>query len=1120
MAEAVRELTGDFVKFDVSGLSNKADFLPRSVQEMAFLGSDFESFQRRQIIAVGERLYTEGVLDSNTGERETRGADILHRAFSVYSLAELRQKQNDPNLAPYVRENLKLHEIRLAKSVYAAFKKMGVSDDDLVDPRVIEERLPDCLKGIGEKVSGLLIRNESIKEALGKVNVYRNETKYSDYDEKKKDILGEIGKAKQEIKKVLSTKDKSQAELALSYLCSFEVEVSGNYEKEGIVDAVVDYLNNHVLRSDVTVDKDLNLIGSHTEVLVDSLTGRTRTIQVVNHDFDKKEGNWTPDDYANYRNYENPETVRWLREREQKASDLIMTLTGGAFTSVVEIREKMNEGGPMNHFYTANDGTRQPKADLEGIIDNLGLFVCEAIKDAGGANVEILGTLNIHRVDRLLPRVMADDVYLDAEDNPIEVRGLSDSVVVNMVRDSFLREQLMSICEIDRTRNLLSTDGGWSSVENKKDLIADIKRIVDKITTDKRMGLSKKYTSEARRIQKWLLERVDRYNELLKRQIIIGHGEIFPSGEGEEAKEARLTKVRELLDYIEDAGSPIGSLDIMNESTMLFEISRSDKVEDDIKDEIHARLALIQTYHHMHQAGGLLDNRGQCVEDAIELAWKEGLILDRKALAFFLKKGANGLPVADSLNRLQKLNSGHAYHDTLTGMMGMTGNIVDGRKGEAVYSYGKIVPGSDAGEFLLSVRENGINFLLGTSSNFIGKSPEELKVIKEQLMNDSSYYLDSWTRDVRREFLGLSNKIQTPQSRLWGQKTFEVGTDTDGNPIMMEPMYCNYVVDKDSVRKEMVRDFILEKNSKARSEDFRDKGVKGNARRGWTLAWRLMEAMGETSVFNALFDGHDELAALLLGEDKTAYNEERKETTGARAVTGEFGTFFTTPLRYWSGEGQFDRRSVFGPISSEGVNLSKMDLPKQDLRDLLAVVLPKKIEKLHQFARKEDIAAKDFVSNELWKTLAGCAIRVARYGQDVLVGKDGLPLRIFAKNEEDARVRGLTKTSRDIFEDDLIEEIPKILAKGVLKLGSTRPELGVKYGDYYSLGEILTTKFAREEVWGGKDKKWQIFSEEEWRSLFGSDVYKADMINTLRDRYVAQIYNDLEKSRDLGIKIA
>jgi len=1003
-----------------------------------------------------------------------------------------------------VRENLKLHEVRLAKSVYLALKKNGVSENDLVNPNTVEGMVPDCLKGIGEKVSELLITNSNIKEALSKVNKYRNEVKYTDYDEKRKDVLGEIGRAKEEVKKALSTKDKSQAELALAYLCSFEVEVSGNYEKEGIVDVVVDYLNNNVLRGDVTVDRDLNLVNSNTEVVVDSAGRKT----VINHDFDQVPGNWTPDDYANYRNYKNPERVRWLREREQKASDLIMSLTGNEFSSMVEINKKMNEGGPLSRYYTGDDGSVVAKESLEGIRDVLGLCVCEAIQDSRGANLTILGTLNTHRINGLLPRVMADDVYMDDEGNSVETRGLSDDVVINTVRNPFLREQLRSICLSDRSRSLLAMDGGWSSIDDKKDLIGSITRIVDKITSDKRMGVDKKYTSEARRIHKWLLQRVDIYNELMKKQIIIGHGEIFPGGEGEKGKEARLAVVRELLDYIEDSGSAVGSLDIMNECTKLFEISRADKVEQDIKDEIHTRLALAQTYHHMHAAGGLLDNRGQCVEDAIDQANKEGLIIDKKTLIFLLKNETTGFPTAESFDEIEKINFGHAYHDTLIKMMGMTvvGNT---------YSYEELKPGSVAGDFLLSVRDSGIDFLFEKSSVFKGRTFDQLKVIREKLKEDDSVYLRSWGGEkegIRKKFLGLSGKVQNPQSFLWGQKTFYV----DGGRVKMEPMYYNYAVDKHEGRKEMVKEFILQGISINRGEDYQNESIKKNYGRGWSLASKLIEATAESSLFNGIFDGKDDFGKLCQGENNTKDTAYKLNVTGPRIVTSKFATFFSSALRYYAGEGEYDRRSAFGPLSSKEVNVNKLDLPKSNLWFLYSVVLPKKIEPLHQFIRKEDISSKDFVNFEMWKKLSDCSLKVAHYGQDVLIGDDGLPLRILAKNRDKAD--GKVQSSRDIFEEDLAYEIPRLLVQGVLQM-SKRPQLGITWGDVYNLGKIMRTKFTVEDKTDGTNEWRQIVSDDLWKSWFYENTFTDAMIAKISTQLVSQGYTDIGKPRDFGFKL-
>lgn len=1055
------ERGGDFIKHDISSLSGKKDVLPKFVGDRVVLGSDNEGIYRRQISGLVRGIEEGRILEPINPDRSSQTSTLLKNFFNVATLQDLRDGQRDANKPEYVRDNLKKSEDRLAKAILISLKKSGVEETDLVSPDKINEKLPEELRGLGEKVVSFVITDSKIKDALATVDLYRN-LKIDDYDEKKDLLLGQIEIALKDIRKSISKGNVAQVELATNYLNSLQKEILRNRENETITDEIISFLDDYVIRKDVTVDKDLNL---------GSADG--------GNDFEKVPGVYTPDDYANFRDYRKPETVRWLRDRENKASELITICSGGAFSSIDQIDEKLEEGGILSPYYTNDeDGSRGDKEYLLGLKDTLGFCVYEAIQASDiEANKTILGTLHTKRVDRLIPMAM---------------EGLGDDIVVNTARDPFLREQLKTICLLDKDKqfSLMAINGGFSDIDTKRELQRSINSIITKILGDKRMGSDKGYTSEARRIHQWLLDRNNVYQALIARQEKMGrYGEIIP----EEPKE-RYEMARTLLDTIEASGSAPGSLNIMDQCTKLFNMTQSEKVEEDIKKEIRARLSLAFMYYHMHAAGGLLNNRGQSIEDAHEQGFKEGLLINKEAMEFFLKLGANGLPVAECWDAIEDLNFGwedkkktknnDSYFRLLSKTVGIDPNLIIFRNdrgeidregklrwGESDWAIKPLSVDNPEGHFLLSMKENGLKFL-GIKGDL---SDEDYLKKWDEVVNPDYKENNTVVRyTYRQKFVGDFHSLQNSDSVFWGK-----GSEN--------AMRYNYFTDINLGRKAMVKDYILSEIKKKRIKENEGRPDsdklpidKKTLEKGFELAEKLQEATAETSVFNPCFAGHNDFSELILTEANTKDRQKKLKTIGARVAMSEIVSFYTTWPRYIAGGTDNDRRSVFKPLYTKDIKTERMDDPKNDSYFLMTAILPKKILPVQSFFMKEDISSKDVLSVETWKKLYDPIAKVIGYSQDVLVDP----------TNEKTTIK-VTKENKST----LSERMRLLAVKAVLQM-AVRPTTGWDWGNITMLGDLVTEPYTiveAEDKPGAKNIKESFIKKGDWDELFNSPSLSQDM---------------------------
>lgn len=1051
----MNERGGEFIKNDISKLSGRKDVLPKFVGDRVVLGSDNEGIYRRQISKLVGEIEDGRVLDSSNPDRRTLASKVLKDNFNVATLKDLRDGQQDSKKAEYVRDNLKKYEERLAKAILISLKKSGVAESDLVSPEKIDEKLPEELKGLGEKISSFVITDPKIKEALAEVDLNRNGLKIDYYDEKKERVLEKIKTASKDIYKSLNPKNINQVELAINYLNSLQREVSRNLEKESITDEIITFLDDYVIRKDVTVDEDLNLRNAHggDDFEVEMVDGK----EVILENGKKK--------------YVHQETTDWLNNREIKATELIMICSGGRFDSIEQIDEKYTEGGILSPYYTNDkDGTRGEKEYLVGLKDTLGFCVYETIQNSEvDANKTILGTLNTNRVDRLIPKVM---------------EGLSDEVVINAAKDSFLREQLRTICMLDKDKkfSLMAIHGGFSSLDVKEQLKRDINSVVSTISKDKRLGKDKSFTSEAIRIQQWLKGRNKEYQQLIDLQVKIGRGggEIMPG----ESKE-RYELARTLLNTVEASGSPPGSLNIMEQCTKLFNMTQSEMVEQELKTEIKARLSLAFMYYHMHAAGGLLNNRGQSIEDAHEQGFKEGLLIDKNAMEFFLKTGvnglpgANGLPVAECWNAIEELNFGwengkpvpgnESYYNLLVKMMGVnysfhketqritldleykdkidekTGKVVKDEKGINIKTKDvdfdspktkkvfKPLIGRDAsnkeistleGEYLLSFREQGMKYLNQRGS-----------------LTDVEF-LSKWTDKLRYNFFGDFNKLQNEESFFWGE-----GAEN--------AMRFNYFTDVNLGRKGMVRDFILngikekrEAENIGKSETEKLITDKKSLEKGFELAEKLLESTAETSVFNPCFAGHNDFSELILTEANSKDRQKKMKVIGARVAMAEIVSFYTTWPRYIAGEKDSDRRSVFKPLYAKEIHTERMDNPKSDSYFLMTAILPKKILPVQAFFMKEDISSKDVLTVEHWKKLYDPISKVIDYSQDVL--------------RDESMKTNTVKIEKGKNDKTLKYRLRLLAVQAVVQMAE-RYSTGWDWGNLYKLGQLVTREYVTIE---------------------------------------------------------
>ncbi len=1058
-------------KGELSAYAEKKNAVSQPLDEKGYLGPDYDKFLRRLVVDV-----TIGLIDldknraGHEGEVDSASESLVRSKFGVGSVSEFKDRIDAQN---YNSGAVTRSYERLTKSVKLFLNKKGFSDEALstMSPQEIDAQLFRNFEGIGSDVKRVLVVDGQLKTVLKKVDNVLNRVEILDQGRKKKMDLKTIDKAMDKAEEILVGKAmgddalKRQSELVIDYLTILKREVDQGKGDAEVEDCIVGFIGEHILRKGLTLDDEGNLKSTNGDdfTLLKDEEGRTRY-------YDNGE-----------KMYIHPEIVRWMKKRNENIEDLIMITSNGEFSDIREIDAVLNNENEFilddyirNKYVEGNDLGRGKKADLLVIKDQLGRWFCDAIRDSGDeTNRTVLGTLNAYKIENLLP---------------MGATGLGVDIVINVSNDVLIRKALKQVCAIDMKKGSLGEReniDGFSSIETKKNSMGEIKRIIEKITGDNKRYLEgdNNYRTEVDGLVRLLNERVVKYDRLIAHQEKVGrYGEQIPT-EPERVGE-RLLYARKLLDYVEDSGSPPGSLNIMDQCTRLFEMSRLDSVEQEIKDEIHARLHLAFMFYHMHAAGGLLNNRGQSIEDAHEKGYADGMLLDKITMDFLLKNGANGLPVAECWDAIEELNFGwengkpvkdnDSYFRLLSLMVGIDYTKIQyengDREGKISWENSKdaslpITVDNTEGKFLISMKENGLKFL-----GVKGELTDEAYLAKwNEIANP--YEVKEEQITYRQKFVGDFYKLQNPESFFWGK-----GAEN--------AMRFNYFTDISSGRKGMVKDFLLtdikekrEAKNIGKSETEKLPTDKKSLEKGFELAEKLLEATAETSVFNPCFAGHNDFSELILTEANTKDRQKKMKVIGMRVAMADIVSFYTTWPRYIAGNKDSDRRSVFKPLYAEQIKTERMDNPKNDSYFLMTAILIKKILPVQAFLMKEDIGSKDLLTVEFWKKLYDPISKVISYGQDVLTDPDDdfKTIKVTDKNKKDLSRRLRLLVARAVFQSAI------------------SPTSDFDWGGLNLLGDTLTTKFTTVDNISEKDEEESFIEREDRSSLINDSGLKEAM---------------------------
>lgn len=508
-----------------------------------------------------------------------------------------------------------------------------------------------------------------------------------------------------------------------------------------------------------------------------------------------------------------------------------------------------------------------------------------------------------------------------------------------------------------------------------------------------------------------------------------------------ETLEEQLKMARESLDHLEDSGQRMGDIMTTDQSTVLIAmlLDRNGVVEQDVTEEIKARLHLHYLYPQMYSAGGFLNPQiPNSIPNALQAALGAESEINRIDLLFFLKyqkdgqaaenlkNQSNGLNVAKYWNKLMDINYGDNYARKLYEIYNKDGFMEELMKNDKFWKKNHIDP-----KEYFAAEKNG--FLIPLSDGPM----------------------------VKAEKYGTGNEKQT------------------------------YMYDPDEVRKEIVRMYLLKDVS---TEN------KTLEARGLALANKLMIATGENATMNSAFAGHDDLAELILTYANFIDRLGKSKTTGSWRAMRAIPSIATTWLRAISKRrdgGKGDEINVTGPLYAEDINVDALRLPKGSEYFYYTAIMMKKLIPVMQSLMAERVKEDQVMNNEFWSGMADCINKVAKYPSRVVEAvrdRDGNPKRYTRAEVTNHLV------DAEILSDVILGECPinytdnqqkafyaqkearfkELLVEGMVDLWAGQPEGGMTMTNLDRLGEILTRGNIKSE--DGKDLGY-FLTEKQWNNI-------------------------------------
>lgn len=293
---------------------------------------------------------------------------------------------------------------------------------------------------------------------------------------------------------------------------------------------------------------------------------------------------------------------------------------------------------------------------------------------------------------------------------------------------------------------------------------------------------------------------------------------------------------------------------------------------------------------------------------------------------------------------------------------------------------------------------------------------------------------------------------------------------------MWEGAFDNYFLDANKKRKDAVNGFIakeIRNKDKTITEEESLKGVE--------LAWNLMVATAETSVFNAAFAGHNDLSELILTKYDTLdrMSESKGKTIGSLTCMERIVSMGTTWLRYLSD------RTVFGPLKVEDVkkNLSRLDVTdKWGIEYCYGPMITQKISEAKKEMRDvEKKTAKDLYNNSAYlKDLGEKIGKVAKFPSVILDKEGKVIINTDGKIDEDTGQPKINKLTGEPIVDKVdaygrplvitsLEKETKerrirfLMVAAWANQAVSNPELGWDESSWKSFKDILTRKYQFDE---------------------------------------------------------
>jgi hypothetical protein len=462
---------------------------------------------------------------------------------------------------------------------------------------------------------------------------------------------------------------------------------------------------------------------------------------------------------------------------------------------------------------------------------------------------------------------------------------------------------------------------------------------------------------------------------------------------------------------------------------------------DSVKKEVNAFLHRKHQWSEIFAAGGLLGaNKNLSIENATEKVHSGSDFLkdemSKDDLSFYLKEGANGLPVAKMFNALSKIGYNHRRP-----------NPKDGDSAKDFYD-----------RLLKEIQEK-----------VEGGTPD----------TDFLNYLEGRSIDI--------NYIKD-------KKFVEKGIGFVNPNYGLEKYACiNWWNDGDILRKSIVQEYLVykEANELRNKDDLRARLESGNrkfkknynesdpgsrddeyqfmARHAFLVAKEVLEAYNEDSIYNIAYAGHDDNAEAARFQsaiqDYQTYNPDQDEykklkTVGPLIFGQKVISTHTTFLRSIAGEDLKLRMGAYdGPLTAEMININLVDDAKSNLYFWNTALIGKKIvplwnELMASSYDRENVVGRN--APKWWGSMYDAIDKMISYNRagGTFVGEEDIIVNYMNKNgvgRKDA-IDATLKIRQD--------EFRAIFARGVLDQiagcsGGRMGDTGYKITDVELLHNVL-----------------------------------------------------------------